>query len=141
MSVTVQDASKGDTATLPETLTMAAEQVEAVHPAGKGVEEVVADKGYHSDATLAALEEAGVRSYLSEPDRGRRRWRDRKTGELSAEKAAAQRSLYGNRRRVRGGRGRRLQRKRGERVERPFAHQYETGGLRRVWVRGREQVV
>ena len=138
VSVTVQDASKGDTAMLPATLTMAAEQVEAVQPAGKGVAEVVA--GYHSDATLAALDEVGVRSYLSEPDRGRRRWRDKKTGELSAEKAAAQRALYGNRRRVRGGRGRRLQRKRGELVERPFAHQYETGGLRRVWVRGREQV-
>ena len=38
---------------------------------------MVADKGYHSDATLAALEEVGVRSYLSEPDRGRRRWRDK----------------------------------------------------------------
>ncbi len=25
-------------------------------------------------------------------------------------------------------------------MERPFAHQYETGGLRRVWVRGRENV-
>ena len=25
-------------------------------------------------------------------------------------------------------------------VERPFAHQYETGGLRRVWVRGHENV-
>ena len=25
-------------------------------------------------------------------------------------------------------------------MERPFAHQYETGGLRRVWVRGHEQV-
>ena len=32
----------GDTATLPETLIMAAEQVEAVQPAGAGVEEVVA---------------------------------------------------------------------------------------------------
>ena len=31
VSVTVQEASKGDTATLPETLTAAAEQVEAVH--------------------------------------------------------------------------------------------------------------
>ena len=25
-------------------------------------------------------------------------------------------------------------------MERPFAHQYETGGLRRVWVRGHENV-
>ena len=45
LSVTVQDASAGDTATLPGTLTMASEQVEAVQPEGAGVVEVVADKG------------------------------------------------------------------------------------------------
>ena len=140
LSVTVQDASEGDSATLPETLTMAAEQVEAVQPAGEGVEEVVADKGYHSDKTLVALEELGVRSYVSEPERGRRCWQDKKTGETPAEKRAAQQALYGNRRRIRGDRGRRLQRRRGELVERPFAHQSETGGLRRVWVRGHENV-
>ena len=140
LSSTVQDASEGDSATLPETLTMAAEQVEAVQPDGEGVEEVVADKGYHSDKTLVALDEIGVRSYVSEPERGRRCWQDKKTGETSAEKRAAQQALYGNRRRIRGDRGRRIQRRRGELVERPFAHQYETGGLRRVWVRGHENV-
>ena len=140
LSVTVQGASEGDSATLPATLTMAAEQVEAVQPAGAEVEEVVADKGYHSDATLVALDEIGVRSYVSEPERGRRCWQDKKTGETPAEKRAAQKALYGNRRRIRGDRGRRLLRRRGELVERPFAHQYETGGLRRVWVRGHENV-
>ena len=45
LSATVQDASDGDTTTLPETLIMAAEQVEAVQPEGAGGEEVVADKG------------------------------------------------------------------------------------------------
>ena len=140
VAVTVQDASEGDTATLPETLTMATEQVEAVQPDGPGVAEVVADKGYHSDATLVALEELEVRSYVSEPERGPRRWQDKRTGETPPEKRAAQKALYGNRRRTRGARGRRLQRRRGELVERPFAHQYETGGLRRVWVRGHENV-
>ena len=72
VSVTVQDASEGDTATLPETLIMAAEQVEAVLPEGAGVTEMVADKGYHSDGTLVALKEIGVRSHVSEPERGRR---------------------------------------------------------------------
>ena len=76
VSVTVQDASDGDTATLPETLIMAAEQVEAVQPEGAGVEEVVADKGYHSDETLVALGEVGVRSHVSEPERGRRCWQE-----------------------------------------------------------------
>ena len=140
LSVTVQEASEGDSATLPATLTMAAEQVEAVQPAGAEVEEVVADKGYHSDATLVALDEIGVRSYVSEPERGRRCWQDKKTGETPVGKRAAQKALYGNRRRIRGDRGRRLLRRRGELVERPFAHQYETGGLRRVWVRGHENV-
>ena len=97
-------------------------------------------QGYHSDKTLVALDEIGVRSYVSEPERGRRCWQNKKTGETPPEKRAAQRALYGNRRRIRGARGRRLQRRRGELVERPFAHQYETGGLRRVWVRGHENV-
>ncbi len=140
VSVTVQDASDGDTATLPATLITAAEQVELVLPDGRGVEEVVADKGYHSDETLVALGEVGVRSHVSEPERGRRCWQDKKTGETPPEKRAAQQALYANRRRVRGRRGRRLQRCRGEVVERTFAHMYETGGMRRVWVRGHENV-
>ena len=140
VSVSVQAASEGDTATLPETLIMAAEQVEAVQPDGPGVEEMVADKGYHSDETLVGLKEVGVRSHVSEPERGRRCWQDKKTGETPPEKRAAQKALYANRRRVRGRRGRRLQRLRGELVERTFAHMYETGGMRRVWVRGHENV-
>ncbi len=86
VAVTVQDAAAGDSATLPETLTTAAEQVEAVQPDGAGVEEVVADKGYHSDKTLVALDEIGVRSYVSEPERGQRCWQDKKTGETPPEK-------------------------------------------------------
>ena len=80
VAVTVQDASEGDTATLPETLTKASEHVEAVQPDGREVEEVVADKGYHSDETLVALNELEVRSYISEPERGPRRWQDKRTG-------------------------------------------------------------
>ena len=74
------------------------------------------------------------------PSTSRRCWQEKKTGETPPQKRAAQKALYGNRRRIRGNRGRRLQRRRGELVERPFAHQYETGGLRRVWVRGHENV-
>ena len=68
VAVTVQDASEGDTATL----IMAAEQVEAVQPHGRGVEELVADKGYHSDETLVGLDGVGVRSHVSDPERSRR---------------------------------------------------------------------
>ena len=97
-----------------------------------GMEEVVADKGYHSDDVLLGLEEVGLRSYVSEPERGRRRWRGARS---------AQRALYANRRRARGTRGARLQRLRGERVERSFAHMYETGGMRRTRLRGRANIL
>ena len=127
VGVTVQDASEGDTTTMVETLVTAAEQVEAVLPAGGGVAEVVADKGYHSNETMVALSDLGLRSYVSEPDRGRRRWRGQH---------AARDAVYANRRRIRRPRGRRLLRQRGERLERPNAHLYETGRLRRVHLRG-----
>ena len=60
-----------------------------IAPDGPGVEEVVADKGYHSDETLVALGAVGVRSHVSEPERGRRCWQDKKTGETPPEKRAA----------------------------------------------------
>ena len=131
VGVTVQDADAGDTTTMVETLITAAEQVEAVLPAGAGLTEVVGDKGYHSNETLVALAELGIRSYVSEPDRGRRRWRG---------KPAARAAVWANRRRIRGV-GRRLLRQRGERLERPHAHLYETGRLRRVHLRGHANVL
>src|SRR5271155_6032542 len=93
------------------------------------MKEVVADKGYHSNEVMVGLAEMGVRSYVAEPDRGPRNWDGK-----PAEKQAVQ----GNRRRVQGERGKRLQRQRGERVERNFAHQFDTGGLDRLYVRGLE---
>ena len=131
VGVTVQDADAGDTKTMVETLITAAEQVEAVLPAGPGLAEVVGDKGYHSNETLVALAELGLRSYVSEPARGRRRWRG---------KPAARAAVYANRRRIRGVRGKRLLRQRGERLERPHAHLYETGRLRRLHLRGHANV-
>ena len=76
VGVTVQDADDGDTTTMLETLITAAEQVEAVLPAGTGIGEVVGDKRYHSNDTMVAFAALGVRSYVSEPDRGRRHWKD-----------------------------------------------------------------
>ena len=89
-------------------------------------------QGYHSNDTLVALAELGIRSYVSEPDRGRRNWRD---------KPDARAAVYANRRRIRGARGKRLLRQRGERLERPHAHLYETGRLRRVHLRGHANVL
>jgi transposase len=75
VGVTVQDADDGDTTTMIETLITAAEQLETVCPVDDVLREVVGDKGYHSNQTLTDLAALGVRSYLSEPDRGRRNWR------------------------------------------------------------------
>ena len=74
----------------------------------------------------------GVRTYVSEPDRGPQHWIDQR-----AERDA----VYANRRRIRGTRGKRLLRRRGERLERPNAHLYETGGMRRTHLRGHANIL
>ena len=72
---------------------------------------MVGDKGYHSNQSLVDLEAVGVRSYISEPDRGRRNWK----------KSPEARAVYRNRQRIRGARGQRLLRLRGERWNAPRA--------------------
>ena len=131
VGVTVQGADTGDTASMVETLIAAAEQIDAVLPDGPGIEEVVGDKGYHSNETMADVKALGLRSYISEPDRGRRCWKQRQ---------AARDAVYANRRRIRGERGRRLLRCREELLERSFAHVCETGGMRRVHLRGHPNI-
>ena len=135
VAVTLQGADVGDTTSLVATAIAAAEQVEAAHAQSDTpaeLTEIVADKGYHSNQTMVDLAAVEVRSYIAEPDRGRRDWT--KTPE-------AQAPVYGNRRRVRGARGRQLLRQRGESVERSFAHLYDTGGLRRTHLRGHSNIL
>src|SRR2546427_395336 len=95
-------------------------------------EELVTDKGYHSNDTLVDLKEFGIRSYISEPKRGQRN---------GIGKKAERDAVYANRRRIRGDRGKSLLRRRGLMLERPFAHCYETGGMRRTHLRGRENIL
>ena len=129
VAVTVQTMDGGDCASMPNTLDEAERQLQCLDVQPR---EAVADKGYHSNATMKGLKARGLRSYVSEPNRGRRSWkRDR----------AAQQPTYANRRRVRGARGKRLLRQRGEKLERGFAHLLETGGLRRVAVRGQRNIL
>jgi transposase len=132
VAVTVQPADEGDTKTIEATLTTAAENVEKARPESDGIQEFVADKGYHSNQVLQDLTELNIRTYISEPDRGRRNWQG---------KEAARQAVYGNRRRIRGARGQRLLRQRGERLERPFAHAYATGRMRRLYLRGRSNIL
>jgi hypothetical protein len=122
VAVTVQGADQGDTTTLGETATAAAEQVEDAQAdvdEPQALEEIIGDKGYHSNQSMVDLEGVGIRSYIAEPDRGRRNW---------SKEPTAQAPVYRNRRRLRGPRGRRLMRQRGERIKRSFAHLYNTGG-------------
>jgi transposase len=129
LAVTVQPADRGDTTSYVETLDAA--QCEAMQSHPMGIEEVVMDKGYHSGAVLLDLAEREIRSYVPEPERGQRHWPG---------KAEEQRCVYGNRRRVRAERSKRLQKLRGELCERSFAHCYQTGGMRRMYVRGADNV-
>ena len=132
VAVTVQAADAGDTTTSLETLITAAGNLETAVPDGDRLAELVGDKGYHSNEQLVDLEAAGIRTYISEPDRGRRRWK---------QNPQAREAVYRNRRRIQGARGQRLLRLRGERLERPFAHLYETGRLRRVYLRGHRNIL
>lgn len=119
-----------------EHIAVVAEAIQSASGADDGtparVEELVTDKGHHSRKVVRTVEESGIRTYISEPERGRRRWEGQQ-GE--------QRAVYGNRRRVRGERGKRLQRQRGEKLERVNAHLYETGGMRRVHLRGHSHIL
>ena len=100
VGVTVQGADEGDTTTIQETLPEAAEQLEAVaavtDDAVVVIEEVVADKGYHSRTMVHDLETLKIRTYISEPDRGPQSWTDQEP-----ERDA----VYANCRRIRGDRG------------------------------------
>ena len=146
VAVTLQAADKGDTTTLDETLCEAGMAVAELvgretelRPGDEsrvnvsGIEELVTDKGYHSGAVVQRMKSYEVRSFIPEKQqKGRRHWQD---------KAEEQRAVYQNRRRVRGRYGRSLLRRRGELVERSFAHCYETGGMRRCHLRGRENIL
>jgi transposase len=145
VAVTVQPGDRGDTASMLATLSEAgcavtemAGQVAEVGAVGPvemvsdiGVERVVADKGYHSKDSLQDLVEVGVRTVIAEPERKRQKWEGQK---------AAQAAVYANRRRLETKTAKGLMRRRGELVERSFAHLYNTGGMRRVHLRGKENI-
>ncbi len=136
VAVTLQGADQGDTTTIQTTLPEAVEQLEAVAAVTddkvKTGEEVVTDKGYHSKKIVLDLQRLGLRTYISEPERGRQHWIDQ-----HAERDA----VYANRRRIEGERGQQLMRRRGELLERPNAHLYDTGGMRRTHLRGHGNIL
>lgn len=139
VAVTLQGADLGDTTTIHETLDQAKNNIRGVAEERsrrnrlKPLREIVADKGYHSNATLRGLhEDHGLRTCISEPDRGRRKWKD---------KAAEQKAVYKNRQRIKSERGIMRRKQRGEIVERSFAHCYDTGAMRRTHLQHHENIL
>jgi transposase len=139
LAMTLQPANAGDTSTLLNTIIAATENLRALSDDASVADAInenwmsegVADKGYHSNGVMTDLRQINIRSYISEPDRGRRDWTD---------KEPERDAVYANRRRIRGGRGKELMRRRGELIERGFAHCYDTGGMRRTHLRGHENI-
>ncbi len=132
LSAEVYPADRGDAATMVDTVMqaqthLAAAGVEAV------IEEVVADKGYHSAENIELADSLSLRTYIPErKQKGKRRWSNKPAG--------FERAFRLNRQRTRRAKSRALQRRRSEVVERTFAHLCETGGGRRSWLCGLEKV-
>lgn len=98
----------------------------------RGLEWRCADKGYHSRDRLKDLEDGAWKSRIAEKKAvGVSRWRGDE---------AARRAVYNNRARLRSGVAKEAFRLRAERVERGFALTLDRGGMRRAWLRGRENL-
>jgi len=131
----IHPADQGDTNTLDPTLKAAAQNLAGISkaPTCEDPCDLVADKGYHSRGVLKSLDGDVWKTRISEPKpaNGVLRWRGDE---------AAQKAVYANRARLKSAVGRRAMRKRGEMVERSFAHVLDRGGMRRAWLRGRENL-
>ena len=127
-------ADEGDTTTLFKTLAAAEANLEAVDaaPTAENPAACVADKGYHSRAVLKALDDSLWKTRIAEPkQKGFSRWHGDE---------AAQRAVTNNRVRLKSGVAREAFKRRAEIVERSFAPNLDRGGMRRTWLRGRENV-
>ena len=135
VSASLYHGDEGDTKTVGRSLEEARAALGvllgAAAPDAAAPAEVIGDKGYHSRAVLKELPDV-FRSRISEPaHRGRFCWR----GDTKARDA-----VYGNRARLVSAKGKALLRARGELVERSFAHCLDRGGMRRLWLRGVENI-
>ncbi len=140
LAAEVYHGDDGDALTIEDTV-MAAQTHLNEAQTGCEIEEVVADKGYHSEDALDRLQnESHQRTYIPEPQRTNKKTNKKIKHRWRGKPARLEASYRRNRRNTTGARGRRLQRLRSERVERTFAHLCDTGGARRTWLRGLEKV-
>jgi transposase len=134
VAATLHPAEQGDTTTIAGTLIAAETHLEQISaaPTTEKPSELVADKGYHSRAVLKDLDGGAWKTRIAEPrQRGFSRWH-------GDDKARA--AVYANRTRLGSGIGKQAMRRRAELVERSFAHTLDRGGMRRTWLRGRNNV-
>ena len=131
----IHPADEGDTTTLDPTLEAAARNLAEIGlaPTSEAPCELIADKGYHSRDGLKDLDGGVWKTRIAEPkpSKGYLRWHGDETARVA---------VYANRARLKSGIGREAMRRRGEMVERSFAHVLDRGGMRRAWLRGRENV-
>jgi transposase len=128
LAAEVRPANHADTQTMADSVLEARINLEQAG-SKEMIEEVAADKGYHSAAMLELCDYLGLRTYIPEPKRPHEaRWTDKP--------AEYQRCVYNNRRRVKRSKSKHLQRRRSELCERTFAHICNSGGARRSWLRG-----
>jgi transposase len=130
----IHPADQGDTTTLPETLKTAEANLAVVEaaPTLEDPAELVADKCYHSRDGLKELEDGAWKSRIAEKKvAGVNRWR----GDDDAKRA-----VYNNRARLRSGVAKEAFKLRAELCERSFALVLDRGGMRRAWLRGRENL-
>jgi transposase len=133
LAAEIRPATDADQQTLVDSVLQAEENLQTAGVEDSRIEEVAADKGYHSVQTLELCQSLGLRTYIPEPQR-RTDWT------WTDKSPEHQRAVLGNRRRVRRKKGKQLQRLRSERCERSFAHVCETGGMRRSWLGGLMEV-
>ena len=134
VAAALHPADQGDTTTIEGTLTAAEKNLAQLSaaPTTDQPSELAADKGYHSRALLKSLDGGVWKTRIAEPKQPRfSRWH----GDDKARVA-----VYANRTRLGSAVGRQAMRRRAEIVERSFAHNLDRGGMRRTWLRGRENV-
>ncbi len=128
----IYQGTHADSRTLPQSVVDAQRHLDHIGHE-QHIEEVAADKGYHSAGCLEMCDRLQIRSYI--PER-----KSQRQSKWTNKPESQRRAVINNRRRIQRSKSKRYQRLRSERVERSFAHVCDTGGMRRSWLRGLEDV-
>ena len=137
VGVTVQGADQGDTTTIAETVTAAAEELEA--GGGRDGRTDGGDRRGGGRQGVSQQSGAGGSGGARSADVHRRA--ESRAAQLEEEDGWPGMRCMPIAGAIRGARGLAWQRRRSEHLERPNAHLYETGGLRRPHVRGHANIL